>query len=1137
MFKFYRSVLAAGVVALGLAACGDNVTVTPPPPPSGGGVSSVVVTPPSVTIGVGQTEQLAVSVVADSGVDTGVNWTTGNAAVATVSATGVVTGIGLGSTSIIATSKANSARSSAAQVTVTNAATFAITPNTLSLAPGQSSNVSATVALQAGQTASPVVWTSLTPSIATVATGCTTASGTSVCAITGVSQGSAVITASTTVGGQNLTQTVSVTVGQGASISINSVTAGATAGVVPGCAGVVGAPVILTNTNCQIDVNLNFAPGIQRIDSVTVWFQQGSTIKKLARQFYGGTVPAGGNVTLQVNTANFTKNVATGTATVDLWNGPTTLIAQVWPTVGTGGSAINCQIGGGNSDPTCSNLSMVLTNTDGWAADITKCDSVIATGVVCQAANPAAGTGGFAVSNGSGSNTGSTYWGGPGNTGEITAELYAVVYNNNPSFPAGSALNRCASADPTAGAGSGADCITNVNWSIGSNILTCPMTSQSQITAPGTPFFRQVFGSTAAATNMTNDCSGHENILAHRDNVVVGSGALDAQNNAFPSGKLIPNTVVFASTPDSFRLDYKAPSVPTPDITRSAPQVTGWVNAAFNFVNFNGFDQGVGVVPTTRLVSYTSVNCPTVTAVNAPMPTGTGADINGAVACPTNFIGGTVGLGGTAPWTVTGTEADALGNTGTSGATNTFGTDYTAPAIRWGLVDAAFPLPAAYGGSVTDPVDSTRFQTAVVKVAGAFGEFRAEYLDERSGFFNAGQPGSGTAAQSETLATAGHLNPVGLCMIGSAPVGATFVTNPGCGFTPITVGTLGVRSDGWQPGERLNVPLPEGYYGYKTWVQDEAGNQSATLFRSVLINNQSPFSTGLGVPAILTSSNFNFIATFSDSAEIIKQSLQVVYPFAAATIDSFRFNQSFLQQLPPAPALAAAFDDFITSPFSGNIAPPTGTPYAHSIEQTTGAAFPASNVNVAGVQAKPTKVLAWSWNPGSLFTPGGPAPGVSPEIPIPGLNVESNNNIATFNSNNPTIAITHFRIIATVAASNQFGSVVPLRAQVESPTNAPNPPFARVDFFRQVGGAFWSYLGSAPGTAVELSASCSSSVAEVCGTDQGTYRSWVYQLPGSYKARWDGVAQGTVVSGDLIMAVGVVASGDALATQIFTMTP
>ncbi|MGH7594402.1 MAG: Ig-like domain-containing protein, partial [Gemmatimonadales bacterium] len=472
MFKFYRSALAAGVVALGLAACGDNVTVQPPPPPSGGGVTAVNVTPANATVGVGQTIQLAASVIADSGVSTALNWTSSNAAIATVSASGLVTGVGLGTTTVIATSVASPSHSSAAQVTVTNAATFSISPTTMQLAPGQSSSATATVALQAGQTATAIVWTSLTPAIATVSSSCTTTAGTSVCPITGVSQGSAVITATTTVAGQTFSQTLSVSVGAGASLSINSVTAGATADEFSGCIGTVGAPVILTDVNCQIDVNLNFSPGIQRIDSITVWFQQGTTIKRLARQFYGATIPSGGIVTLSVNTANFTKTPTTGIATVDLWNGPTTMIAQVWPTVGTGGTAIDCQIGAGNPNPTCSNLGIVLNNADGWAADLTKCSGIIATGVVCPAAVPAIGpgganasTGGFAVS--TQSNPGTTYWGGPSTQGEITAELYAVVYNNNPGFPAGSALNRCAST-----AGAGADCITNVSWAIGSTTLT-----------------------------------------------------------------------------------------------------------------------------------------------------------------------------------------------------------------------------------------------------------------------------------------------------------------------------------------------------------------------------------------------------------------------------------------------------------------------------------------------------------------------------------------------------------------------------------------------------------------------------------------------------------------------------------------
>ena len=67
MFKLYRSVLAAGAVALGLAACGDNVTVTNPPTPTPL-VHSVTVVPASQTVTVGQAGVTFVaSVVADSG--------------------------------------------------------------------------------------------------------------------------------------------------------------------------------------------------------------------------------------------------------------------------------------------------------------------------------------------------------------------------------------------------------------------------------------------------------------------------------------------------------------------------------------------------------------------------------------------------------------------------------------------------------------------------------------------------------------------------------------------------------------------------------------------------------------------------------------------------------------------------------------------------------------------------------------------------------------------------------------------------------------------------------------------------------------------------------------------------------------
>ena len=113
-------------------------------------------------------------------------------------------------------------------------------------------------------------------------------------------------------------------------------------------------------------------------------------------------------------------------------------------------------------------------------------------------------------------------------------------------------------------------------------------------------------------------------------------------------------------------------------------------------------------------------------------------------------------------------------------------------------------------------------------------------------------------------------------------------------------------------------------------------------------------------------------------------------------------------------------------------------------------------------------------------------------------------------------------MIPTVATTNQFGSIVPLRAQAVSPTNTPNSPFVRVDFYRWNGVSHWDYLGSST-TAI--------------GSDQGTYRSWVYQLAAPYATRWDGVAQASAVAAtNVVAAVGVTAAGDGIVAGV-TMTP
>ena len=104
-----RVMLAGGLALLGTVACGESATATPtpaPPPPFVATVQSVAVSPATAQLQVGATASLA-AVVRDQrdSVMTGktISWTSSSAAVATVSAAGLITGVAAGSATITAT--------------------------------------------------------------------------------------------------------------------------------------------------------------------------------------------------------------------------------------------------------------------------------------------------------------------------------------------------------------------------------------------------------------------------------------------------------------------------------------------------------------------------------------------------------------------------------------------------------------------------------------------------------------------------------------------------------------------------------------------------------------------------------------------------------------------------------------------------------------------------------------------------------------------------------------------------------------------------------------------------------------------------------------------------------------------------
>jgi len=183
-----------------------TVTAAPPPPPV---VTTVTVSPPSASIVAGNTTTLQATVKdANGNVMTGqsIAWSTSNANVATVSSTGVVTGVAAGSATITATCAGKSGTSA---ITVAAApppppvvTTVTVAPPTASIVVGATVTLTATVKDQNGNVMSgqTITWSSGNTANATVSS-----SG----VVTGVAQGSATITANCS--GKAGTSTVTVT--------------------------------------------------------------------------------------------------------------------------------------------------------------------------------------------------------------------------------------------------------------------------------------------------------------------------------------------------------------------------------------------------------------------------------------------------------------------------------------------------------------------------------------------------------------------------------------------------------------------------------------------------------------------------------------------------------------------------------------------------------------------------------------------------------------------------------------------------------------------------------------------------------------------------------------------------------------
>jgi len=213
-----RSLRVALLASLVLLACTEGEG-SPPVAPGGSGPAAppavasvgVTITPSSITAG---TRATATATVRDGAGNAlsgrTVAWSSGNAAIAAVDASGTVTGVAPGTAEITATSEG---RFGSATITVTPAPVAAVTisPATASLVLGGTQQLTANArdASGAALTGRPVTWSSGTPAVATVS-----AAG----LVTAIAAGTAIITAS--IEGVPATATITVTPTPVASVTV-----------------------------------------------------------------------------------------------------------------------------------------------------------------------------------------------------------------------------------------------------------------------------------------------------------------------------------------------------------------------------------------------------------------------------------------------------------------------------------------------------------------------------------------------------------------------------------------------------------------------------------------------------------------------------------------------------------------------------------------------------------------------------------------------------------------------------------------------------------------------------------------------------------------------------------------------------
>jgi uncharacterized protein YjdB len=267
-------------------------------------VRDIDVQPTALSVFPGETRALTASVTADAGLSNQVTWKSSNPAVATVSASGGVTGVTAGTALITATAVSDSTRTATSLITVRTSPSVTVSPAAFTLALNETKTFAATVSVPAGLS-NAVTWTSADPSIATV-----NSSG----VVTGVGFGATSITA-TSVADPNAKATAAITVApQITAISVSP----ATATVAPGA-------------TVQLTPSVTAQGGL----STAVTFR--SSNPSVASVNFAGVVSAIANGSATVTVISQADTTKRATAAITVSSGPQRM-ASSWSTARLGGA-------------------------------------------------------------------------------------------------------------------------------------------------------------------------------------------------------------------------------------------------------------------------------------------------------------------------------------------------------------------------------------------------------------------------------------------------------------------------------------------------------------------------------------------------------------------------------------------------------------------------------------------------------------------------------------------------------------------------------------------------------------------------------------------------------------------------------